>query len=82
LFCSTTKGLPLNHSTISTSLKVAARRARILIQVHPHGFRHTFAFELVMEGVPLPIIQVQLGLMWAGSTCVYIAHIAPADVIT
>jgi integrase/recombinase XerC len=77
-----TKGPPLNHSTISTSLKVAAKRAGILIHVHPHGFRHTFAFELVMEGVPLLIIQVPLGHIWARATCVYIAHIAPADVIT
>ncbi len=34
-----------------------------------------------MEGVQLPIIQVQLGHMWATSTCIYINHIAPADVI-
>lgn len=81
LFCSTTKGLLLSHSTFSTSLKAAARRAGVLKRVHPHGFRHTFAFELVMEGVPLPMIQVQLGHMWATSTCVYIAHIAPADVV-
>ncbi len=81
LFCSTTKGLLLSRSTFSTSLKIAAKRAKIIKRVHPHGFRHAFAFELVMEGVQLPIIQVQLGHMWATSTCIYINHIAPADVI-
>jgi hypothetical protein len=34
---------------------------RQAIRVHPHGFRHTHAFELMQEGVPLPIIQKKLG---------------------
>ena len=34
-----------------------------------------------MEGVRLPIIQRQLGHVWASSTAVYLDHIAPEDLV-
>jgi hypothetical protein len=39
------------------------------------------AYTLAMDGVPIPIIQRQLGHMHIGSTCAYLEHIAPIDVI-
>ena len=81
LFCSITSGRKVDISGFSTQLKTAAKRSEVLKRVHPHGFRHTFAFELAMEGVPLMIIQRQLGHAWATSTARYVDHIAPIDVI-
>ncbi len=37
-----------------------ARKAGIERRVHPHGLRHSFAFELASEGTPLHVIQCQL----------------------
>jgi integrase/recombinase XerD len=33
-----------------------------IARVHPQGFRHTLAAELLVEGWPLPYIQAQLGI--------------------
>lgn len=38
-----------------------AGRAGIDMRVHPHGLRHTIACGSVLEGVPVSIIQRQLG---------------------
>ncbi len=39
------------------------------------------AFELMMEGVPVPIIQRQLGHANLATTQRYLDHIAPKDVV-
>ena len=46
---------------VRTMLPRLAKRAGITKRVHAHGFRHTHAYELMMEGVPMGIIQQQLG---------------------
>jgi integrase len=56
-------------------------RAGIEKRVHAHGLRHTHAYELMMEGVPIPIIQRQLGHTSLATTDVYLSHIAPKQVI-
>lgn len=58
-----------------------AHRPGITQRVHAHGLRHTFAYELVMEGVPVNIIQKQLGHIWLSSTGNYVDHIAPIQVV-
>ena len=80
LFC-TLKGRPLKASYLRTTLKRLADRAGINKRVHPHGLRHTMAYELMMEGVPMPIIQQQLGHASLTTTERYLRHIAPKDVI-
>ena len=50
-------------------------------RVHPHGLRHTHAYEVMMEGVPVPIIQRQLGHTSLATTSRYLDHIAPKDVV-
>lgn len=80
LFCTST-GRVMSSSNLRLILKRIGERAGVEKRVHAHGFRHTFAFELIMEGVPLPIIQVQLGHVWATSTSVYVDHIAPMEVV-
>jgi site-specific recombinase XerD len=56
LFC-TLQGLPLKPSYVRTMLVRVADKAGIEKRVHPHGLRHTHSFELMMEGVPVPVIH-------------------------
>ena len=60
LFC-TLQGKPLKPSYVRTMLVRVAGKAGIEKRVHPHGLRHTHSFELMLEGVPVPLIQQQLG---------------------
>jgi site-specific recombinase XerD len=80
LFC-TLRGGPLNPSYVRTLFPRIATRAGIDKRVHPHGLRHTHAYELMMEGVPVPIIQRQLGHASLATTSRYLDHIAPRDLI-
>lgn len=80
LFC-TLKGGPLRRQYVGTMLKRKARRAGIEKRVHPHGLRHTFATELVREGLDLPTIQSQLGHSSLSTTSVYLRGLCPEDAI-
>ncbi len=80
VFC-TLAGRPMQPSVVRSMLPRLARRAGISKRVHPHGLRHTHAYELMMEGVPIGIIQRQLGHMSLATTNTYLAHIAPKEVI-
>jgi site-specific recombinase XerD len=80
LFC-TMQGAPMKTSYLKALLPKLARQASIGKRVHPHGLRHTHAYELMMEGVEVPIIQKQLGHVSLATTAVYLNHIAPKQVI-
>jgi hypothetical protein len=80
LFC-TMKGTPMPSSNVRGLFAKLAFRAGIEKRVHPHGFRHTHGYELMMEGVPMPIIQRQLGHVSQVTTDRYLSHIAPKQVI-
>ncbi len=80
LFC-TLRGGVLNRTAVSETLHRLAHKAGIEKRVHPHGFRHTHAYELMMEGIAMPIIQQQLGHASLATTSIYLSHIAPKDVI-
>jgi site-specific recombinase XerD len=80
LFCSR-KCRPMGRSMVAEMLTRSARRAGITKRVHPHGFRHTMAYELLMEGVPVSVIQRQLGHASLATTDTYLAHIAPKQVL-
>ncbi len=80
LIC-TLRGEPLGGSSLRKTLRSLALRSGIEKRVHPHGFRHTHAYELMMEGVPMPIIQQQLGHVSLATTDRYLSHIAPKQVI-
>ena len=60
LFC-TLDSASMTPSLVRSMLPRLAKRAGIIKRVHAHGFRHTHAYELMMEGVPMAIIQQQLG---------------------
>lgn len=78
---STLKGGPLSDSYVRTMLRRIGAKAGIAKRVHPHGLRHTHAFELANEGTPLHVIQQQLGHASLAVTDTYIRHLAPQDVI-
>jgi site-specific recombinase XerD len=80
LFCSQ-KCRRMSKSMVREMLVRNARRAGIEKRVHPHGLRHTMAYELLMEGVPIPIIQRQLGHASLQTTDTYLSHIAPKQVL-
>ena len=71
LFC-TTRGTPMKASYLKALLPKLARQAGIEKRVHPHSLRHTHAYELMMEGVEIPIIQRQLGHVSLATTAVYL----------
>jgi integrase len=78
---STLQGKPLKPSYLRTLMPRLAKKAHIEKRVHPHGLRHTHAYELMMEGVPVPIIQQQLGHTSLATTDRYVSHLAPVDLI-
>ena len=80
VFCAL-KGQPVAPSYVRTMLHRLAAKTGIEKRVHPHGQRHTHAYELMMEGVPVPIIQQQLGRASLATTDRYLRHIAPKDLI-
>ncbi len=78
---STLSGRHMNSAYLRELLPRLAREAGITKRVHAHGLRHTHAFELMMEGIPMRIIQQQLGHTSLATTDRYLAHIAPREVI-
>jgi integrase/DNA-binding Lrp family transcriptional regulator len=86
LFCTVSndqggRGRPLGSSAFRESLKHHARKAGIQKRVHPHGLRHTHAFELANEAIPLHVIQAQLGHNDLSMTSHYIDHLAPQQIL-
>ena len=75
LFCvlrGPTRGRPCSPAGIRTRLRNAAVAAGVRRRFAPHQLRHAHAVEMSREGVPLVIIQRQLGhadLAITSSTC-------------
>jgi site-specific recombinase XerD len=78
---STLSGRELNQTYVRFLFRRLARRAGIEKRVHPHGLRHTHAAELAAEGIPLNVIQAQLGHSSLATTDRYLKHISPTHVI-
>lgn len=51
----------INETDFSNDLKKRARKAGITKNVHPHIFRHSFATQLLIEGVDVAIVSKVLG---------------------
>jgi site-specific recombinase XerD len=80
LFC-TLEGGPVATAYVRNLMRRIGRQAGIEKRVHAHGLRHTHAAELATEGVPVNVIQQQLGHSRLSTTDTYLKHVAPADVI-
>lgn len=74
-------GKPIYSSYVRDMLKRLARKAGVERRVHPHGFRHTMAFEMASESLPLDVIRMQLGHSSIRITARYVEHLNPVAVI-
>jgi site-specific recombinase XerD len=85
LFCvidGPTRGRPWSGAAVRTEFRPVAARARVRCRFAPHQLRHAHALELAREGVPLNIIQRQLGHSNLGTTSIYLQGIDPEEIIT
>jgi site-specific recombinase XerD len=69
-----TETQPIRRMTIPTirwSLKKLAIRGKLVVNIYPHRFRHTYACHLLDNGAPLEFIQGMLGHEKASTTQIY-----------
>ncbi len=79
LLC-TLEGRSLHYTSAGRTLLRLAKKAGITKRVHPHGLRHSRAYEMHMvEKIPILVISKFLGHSSVASTAVYLEHVAPAE---
>jgi site-specific recombinase XerD len=84
LFCiidGPTRGRPWSGAAVRNELRRVAARAAVRRRFAHHQLRHAHALELAREGVPLNIIQRQLGHANLGTTSIYLQRIDPEEII-
>jgi len=84
IFCGISKnnlGKPIQTVYIRNLLKRLAQKAGIEKRVSPHNFRHTFAHDLLVEGVGLNHIQLTLGHSSISTTSKYLQQFSPLETI-
>jgi site-specific recombinase XerD len=84
LFCvisGPTRGGPWSSSQVRTTLRETALKAGGRRRFAPHQLRHAHAIEMAREGVPINVIQRQLGHANLGVTSVYLQGIDSGEVI-
>jgi site-specific recombinase XerD len=84
LFCvinGPTRGRPWSSAAARAGLRRSAVQAGVRRRFAPHQLRHAHAVELAPEGVPLIVIQRQLGHSNLGLTSVYLQGIDNAEII-
>jgi site-specific recombinase XerD len=85
LFCiidGATRGRAWSAASVRAEFRRLAARAGVRRRFAPHQLRHAHALELAREGVPLNIIQRQLGHVNLGTTSIYLQGIDPEEIIT
>ena len=63
-------------------MRLVAAKAGVRRRFAPHQLRHAQALELAREGVPLNIIQRQLGHTNLGTTSIYLQGIDPEEILS
>jgi site-specific recombinase XerD len=84
LFCvidGPTRGRPWSSAAVRVELRRLANQAGVRRRFAPHQLRHAHALELAREGVPLNIIQRQLGHANLGTTSIYLQGIDTEEII-
>jgi integrase len=84
LFCvlrGPTRGRPCAPAGIRSQLQAAGQLAGVRRRLAPHQLRHAHAVEMSREGVPLLVIQRQLGHADLGITSVYLRGIDSTEII-
>ena len=84
LFCvidGPTRGRPWSSANVRVEFRRLAAHAGIRRRFAPHQLRHAHAVELAREGVPLNVIQRQLGHVSLGTTSIYLQGIDTEEII-
>jgi site-specific recombinase XerD len=84
LFCvinGPTRGHPWSAAAVRADLRRTATTAGVRRRFAPHQLRHAHAVEIPHEGVPLIVIQRQLGHSNLGITSIYLQGIDNAEII-
>jgi integrase/recombinase XerD len=84
LFCviaGSTCGRPWSSAKAHAEFRRLAAQAGIRRRFAPHQLRHAHAVELAREGVPLNVIQRQLGHANLGTTSIYLQGIDAEETI-
>jgi site-specific recombinase XerD len=85
LFCvidGPTRGRVLSASAVRIELHRVAVSAGVRRRFAPHQLRHAHAVELLHEGIPLPLIQRQLGHSHLSTTGTYLQGIDSEEIIS
>ena len=67
---------PISTRSVRLVCRQAAKKAKLAKRVSPHTLRHSFATQLLEDGVDLRTIQVLLGHRDLKTTTVYL-HVSP-----
>jgi hypothetical protein len=76
-----TRGREWSAGAAPTELRHAAAKAGVRRRFAPHQLRHAHAVEMAREGVPLIVIQRQLGHTNLGITSIYLQDIDNTQII-
>jgi site-specific recombinase XerD len=76
-----TRGRPWSAAGVRVEFRSLAARAGVRRRFAPHQLRHAHALELAREGVPLNVIQRQLGHANLGTTSIYLQGIDTEEII-
>jgi site-specific recombinase XerD len=77
----TTRGRHWSPAAARAELRRAAAAAGVRRRFAPHQLRHAHAVEMAREGVPLIVIQRQLGHSNLGITSVYLQGVDSGEII-
>ena len=84
LFCvidGPTRGRAWCATAVRAQLRHLAVDAGVRRRFAPHQLRHAHAVELLHEGIPLPLIQRQLGHAYLSTTGTYLEGISSQEII-
>ena len=76
-----TRGRAWCATAVRAELRHLAAEAGVRRRFAPHQMRHAHAVELLHEGIPLPLIQRQLGHAYLSTTGTYLEGISSEEII-
>jgi site-specific recombinase XerD len=84
IFCGISKnnfGKPVQSVYVRNLLKRLAKKAGIEKRMNPHSLRHSFAHDMLNEGIGLQHIQLSLGHSNISTTSKYLQRFNPKETI-
>lgn len=76
-----TRGQPWSSSQVRSTLHKTVSQASVRRRFAPHRLRHAHAVEMARRGLPINVIQRQLGHANLGVTSIYLEGIDNGEVI-